>query len=1050
MQQTARHKKKRQHQLKTVLSVIMLCLFCLQLLPTQIAAAADQIAEEKPLLNNGVYEISDAEQLLYLSQNYGSDDCPKEATYQLTADIDMSLVTNFKPIGRFYGVFDGNYHVVRNLTIDRGDSGTVGFFNHLGDSDVQAVVKNLGLVDIYVRGTNTVGGICGMLWGTVENCFVTGEVVGNNHGIGGIAGRTPAFSSGSINKQPTEEEAAKATIRNCYTAVTVREEGSADSQGGLVGRSLNPYTTIENSYASGVVEGYNRVGGLVGDLREGGTVRNCVASNPVVSGTDAVSAAIGRVLINPDATVTGILSWDQMKKTGPAGTVEGTAVTSDQLQNADTFRDLGWDFNHVWRFLTYTDGGKTYGCPVLQGFSDADQSYTYDFETYLSTISFSLNTVDCTSDSVTLSVADVTDSEDAGYTPSQYCILLSDKKPSEEQVVWNDQAEKTFTGLSPSSPYSFWAKVRDANGKESAWISVQVYTKYEVFNDQTPMNITVAMTEDPSTSVSVSWATPAITLTHPAVQLIKQSVSDALPAVNQMVFEGDTIVKEISMTTNEKLMDGIRGFYNVPLTGLEPDTVYLYRVGDLEGNVWSQVGKFKTAPTGNQPFTFIYMSDSQVSNSNAAFRTTFRTAQRMYPDAYFTYFGGDMTENGFAHGQWDLLFQSGQESFQNTVVAAATGNHDEDKDIQLYIHQPETVYPDVYDFNYGNAHFMILNTNYYESGELDQQIDWMRRQVAASDKEFQIVMLHKALYSATDHVDDEDVDIIREKLVPVFQDLQIDAVIQGHDHSFSRGFVRDGANANPAGFDDQGTEVYTSPDAPLYFINGICGSSKWYKKIQYDASLYHYVTPDYAFIDKTSATYDSVLEEQSFTAVTIDGDSMKLDTYFMKYDKGNPDGYEIEPYLYDSIVISKGAYITKDQQIANQVIDSINALPDRITLDQASQIADVRTAYDALTDTQKTLVTNIDQLLQAESQLKALQKPAENPSGNPVGNPADPTSGQTMGHTSQESATVLPPVLQNLIDSPKTGELCVILPAAALLLIIGTIGIINLRKKKRN
>ena len=100
-------------------------------------------------------------------------------------------------------------------------------------------------------------------------------------------------------------------------------------------------------------------------------------------------------------------------------------------------------------------------------------------------------------------------------------------------------------------------------------------------------------------------------------------------------------------------------------------------------------------------------------------------------------------------------------------------------------------------------------------------------------------MLHKALYSATDHVDDEDVDAIRAKLVPVLQDLKIDAVIQGHDHSFSRGFIKDGHNANAAYFDDQGTQVFTEPDAPLYFINGICGSSKWYKKIQYDASLYH-------------------------------------------------------------------------------------------------------------------------------------------------------------------------------------------------------------------
>ena len=95
--------------IRTALSVVLACMLSLGLIPA--VNAEDMVAEEKPVLNGGVYEIATAEQLLYLSQNYGAEDCPKEATYKLTADIDMSLVTNYKPIGRFYGVFDGDYHV---------------------------------------------------------------------------------------------------------------------------------------------------------------------------------------------------------------------------------------------------------------------------------------------------------------------------------------------------------------------------------------------------------------------------------------------------------------------------------------------------------------------------------------------------------------------------------------------------------------------------------------------------------------------------------------------------------------------------------------------------------------------------------------------------------------------------------------------------------------------------------------------------------------------------------------------------------------------------
>ena len=86
--------------IRTALSVVLACMLSLGLIPA--VNAEDMVAEEKPVLNGGVYEIATAEQLLYLSQNYGAEDCPKEATYKLTADIDMSLVTNYKPIGSVF------------------------------------------------------------------------------------------------------------------------------------------------------------------------------------------------------------------------------------------------------------------------------------------------------------------------------------------------------------------------------------------------------------------------------------------------------------------------------------------------------------------------------------------------------------------------------------------------------------------------------------------------------------------------------------------------------------------------------------------------------------------------------------------------------------------------------------------------------------------------------------------------------------------------------------------------------------------------------------
>ena len=50
-------------------------------------------------------------------------------------------------------------------------------------------------------------------------------------------------------------------------------------------------------------------------------------------------------------------------------------------------------------------------------------------------------------------------------------------------------------------------------------------------------------------------------------------------------------------------------YHSVVFEGLEPGTLYAYRVGD--GVNWSEFFQFRTAPAQNQPFTFIYFGDAQ-------------------------------------------------------------------------------------------------------------------------------------------------------------------------------------------------------------------------------------------------------------------------------------------------------------------------------------------------------------------------------------------------------------------------------------------------------
>ncbi|MEY7849273.1 GLUG motif-containing protein [Natrarchaeobius sp. A-rgal3] len=163
-----------------------------------------------------------------------------EDDYVLMNDIDLADTAHwndgegFEPIADFdddipyQGTFDGNGHVISNLTID-GEV-FVGLF-----SLVNGTVTDVGVENANVTGTPGAAPLVGDLTegGTVANSFATGSVDGGT-GIGGL-----------VASQRTDT-----VIRNSHTSADVTGDTSRGSVGGLVGWG---YPTIENSYATGSV-----------------------------------------------------------------------------------------------------------------------------------------------------------------------------------------------------------------------------------------------------------------------------------------------------------------------------------------------------------------------------------------------------------------------------------------------------------------------------------------------------------------------------------------------------------------------------------------------------------------------------------------------------------------------------------------------------------------------------------------------------------------------------------------------------------------------------
>jgi len=109
----------------------------------------------------------------------------------LTADIDLLGIT-LSPIGTheipFTGSFNGNGHVIYNLTINAPDSNCVGLFGCI----YKGQVTKLGLSSVSITGHDYVGGIAGLNFGgIITSCYVTGSVDGLLY-VGGLVGYSTA------------------------------------------------------------------------------------------------------------------------------------------------------------------------------------------------------------------------------------------------------------------------------------------------------------------------------------------------------------------------------------------------------------------------------------------------------------------------------------------------------------------------------------------------------------------------------------------------------------------------------------------------------------------------------------------------------------------------------------------------------------------------------------------------------------------------------------------------------------------------------------------
>ena len=227
---------------------------------------------QKPEEVNGVYQIANAGQLYWFAAYVNTYDYDN-ATYPnvaanavLTADITVNegdvagcdgtkaegwrVWTPIAPNTATYaGKFDGQGHTISGLYFNNEEEDYVGIFGQLRDG---GEIQNVGLKNSYFRGRNYIGGVVGENNGTVENCYNTGNVVGNKW-VGGVCGyndgtNNNCYNTGKVTGTSYVGDVCgqndKGTLTNCYYLA----DSETNNNDGTFGKTAEQFASGEVAY----------------------------------------------------------------------------------------------------------------------------------------------------------------------------------------------------------------------------------------------------------------------------------------------------------------------------------------------------------------------------------------------------------------------------------------------------------------------------------------------------------------------------------------------------------------------------------------------------------------------------------------------------------------------------------------------------------------------------------------------------------------------------------------------------------------------------------
>ena len=895
------------------------------------------------------YEIHTAADLDLIRQH-------PDASFTLKADLTLSGV--FQPIPELNGTLDGAGHTISGLTVSATDASAALILQNNG------TVKNLGLADVQMDGPYTPdnswrAALCIKNYGTIEQCYALGTVKGG-HRNGGLVSENYStiencyflgdlesnWETGGITSFNYN---GSATVQNCYAGGNYVSR--MNNMGFISGYAYGGTRMIGNVALYGGIKGTDNLARICGrnyGVDENTTYQKNLACADITVNGQTVSGGAANNKNGADKTAAELknqatyeaLGWDfsnvwTMDEALGRPVLKAVAEKAVQreINTADTlwrYLDDGTDpaagasNRTAWTLPGVDDsawktgkgsfgakkgeikdlgGGCTPNTLLSQYKTDGTDKEAFFFRTTV--------TVDDPTEVKAITGSILYDDAAIVYLNGQRIAAFDADSITGNLQYGGSNAADPKTGEIHVTDSAILKCLRAGENTVAVELHQGRSNSSDIYMDMTAMHFEKAV-KVVQNSISLNPGSNESQMNFTWYANVPEAGTLLIVKADHLA--NGTMPADAKTVTAFASQANKSGFYSnqCTVTGLEAGTQYAYQL--VNGDTSSEIHTFTTAKSG--AFKFLFAGDPQLGASgnlnsdNSGWAQTLKAAVEKVPDAAFLLSAGDQVNTADNEVQYSAYLEQSQ--LYDLPVATVVGNHDSARNsYDQHFNVPnesdkgKTAASADYWFRYGNTLFLVLNVNNRSTAEHKA---FMEDAIAQNtDAAWKVVAMHHSVYSVANHATENDILQRRNELVPVFKALDIDVVLQGHDHVYVRSYMMDGLTpvTDAAEYDTAEKNSVTDTDDILYITANSASGSKYYtiqnQEFPYAAVKSQERTPTYSKVSVSDGQF------QITTYRTNDGsvlDEFTINRTTEKAEQAAPAAPTLKTCTQTSIILS--------------------------------------------------------------------------------------------------------------------------------------------------